>query len=138
VLIVTTPPRAAAAVAARVADMARKGWLRVAGVIENMSGFTCEHGTTYHLFGSGGGQALAQEIGVPLVGSVPFEPAMAEGGDLGQPASLRGEGPVAAAFGALADRLVADVVPPVEMSGCTARLLDRVAAAVDEPVGDGT
>src|SRR6202043_3219429 len=47
VLVVTTPPMAAQKVAARAADMARKGHLRVAGVIENMSAFTCEHGTTY-------------------------------------------------------------------------------------------
>ena len=53
-LVVTTPPLAAQKVAARAADMARKGYLRVAGVIENMSDFTCEHGTTYALFGSGG------------------------------------------------------------------------------------
>ena len=53
VLVVTTPPLAAQKVAARAADMARKGYLRVAGVIENMSDFTCEHGTTYALFGAG-------------------------------------------------------------------------------------
>ncbi len=55
VLVVTTPPVAAQKVAARTADMARKGYLRVAGVIENMSDFVCEHGTSYALFGSGGG-----------------------------------------------------------------------------------
>ncbi len=53
VLVVTTPPIAAQKVAARAADMARKGHLRVAGVIENMSAFTCDHGTTYALFGAG-------------------------------------------------------------------------------------
>ena len=67
-LVVTTPPVAAQRVAARAADMARRGYLRVAGVIENMSDFTCEHGTTYSLFGSGGGERLATELGVPLVG----------------------------------------------------------------------
>ncbi|MGH9060991.1 MAG: Mrp/NBP35 family ATP-binding protein, partial [Acidimicrobiales bacterium] len=131
VLIVTTPPLAAAKVAARAADMARKGWLRVAGVVENMSAFTCEHGTSYALFGSGGGQLLADEIGVPLVGSIPFDPAVAVGGDAGEPAALQDGGPVAAAFGAVADRLVSEIVPVVEMSGCTARLLDRVNAALD-------
>ncbi len=58
-LIVTTPALAAQKVAVRAADMARKGYLRVAGVIENMSGFTCEHGEHYDLFGSGGGARLA-------------------------------------------------------------------------------
>ena len=64
-LIVTTPALAAQKVAVRAADMARKGYLRVAGVIENMSGFTCDHGERYDLFGSGGGDRLAAEIGAP-------------------------------------------------------------------------
>jgi hypothetical protein len=74
VLVVTTPPVAAQKVAARTADMARKGYLRVAGVIENMSDFTCEHGTTYALFGSGGGARLAADVGVPLIGRIPLHP----------------------------------------------------------------
>ena len=57
VIVVTTPPVAAQKVAARTADMAGKGYLRVAGVIENMSDFVCDHGTSYALFGSGGGPA---------------------------------------------------------------------------------
>ena len=64
-LVVTTPPLAAQKVAARAADMARKGYLRVAGVIENMSDFTCEHGTTYALFGSGGGEPPGPRVGRP-------------------------------------------------------------------------
>jgi len=63
VLIVTTPPLAAQKVAGRAADMARKGHLRVAGVIENMSAFVCEHGVRYPLFGEGGGQRLAERSG---------------------------------------------------------------------------
>lgn len=128
VLIVTTPPAAAARVAARVADMARKGWLRVAGVIENMSGFTCEHGSTYQLFGSGGGQCLAEDVGVPLLGTVPFDPSVAAGGDEGRPAVLGG-GPVAQAFDSIVELIVSEVIPPVEMSGCTARLLSAMEAA---------
>ena len=54
-VIVTTPALAAQKVAIRAADMARRSFLRVAGVIENMSAFTCEHGETYALFGAGGG-----------------------------------------------------------------------------------
>ena len=76
-LIVTTPALAAQKVAARAADMARRSFLRVCGVIENMSAFTCEHGTSYALFGEGGGQALADEIGVPLLGQIPLEPRVA-------------------------------------------------------------
>ena len=89
-LVVTTPPVAAQKVAARAADMARRGYLRVAGVIENMSDFTCEHGTTYALFGSGGGERLAQSLGVPLVGSIPLHPDLAAGGDAGVPVASAG------------------------------------------------
>src|SRR5581483_10780061 len=60
-VIVTTPALAAQKVAARAADMARRGYLRVAGVVENMTSFTCEHGGEYALFGSGGGERLAEE-----------------------------------------------------------------------------
>ena len=94
-LIVTTPALAAQKVAARAADMARRSFLRVCGVIENMSAFTCDHGQSYALFGEGGGQALADEIGVPLLGQVPLEPAVAAGGDAGVPVSLDGDGPAA-------------------------------------------
>jgi ATP-binding protein involved in chromosome partitioning len=128
-LVVTTPPQAAQKVAARAADMARRGYLRVAGVIENMSDFTCEHGTTYALFGSGGGARLASELGVPLVGSIPLHPQMASGGDDGSPVAL-GDGELAAVFAELARRLAEEVAPVIETAGCTARLLDRVNSAV--------
>lgn len=129
-LIVTTPALAAQKVAARAADMARKGYLRVAGVIENMSAFTCDHGDSYPLFGTGGGARLAEEIGVPLIGTIPLDARVAAGGDEGAPAALALDGPVAAAFAAVADRVVEEIFPPVEMAGCTARLLDSVEAAL--------
>src|SRR4029077_11576816 len=69
-IIITTPAVSAQKVAIRAADMARRSYLRVAGVIENISSFTCEHGTPYALFGTGGGQTLADEIGVELLGRV--------------------------------------------------------------------
>jgi ATP-binding protein involved in chromosome partitioning len=129
-LIVTTPALAAQKVAARAADMARKGYLRVAGVIENMSAFTCEHGSSYPLFGEGGGARLAEQIGAPLLGSIPIDPAVALGGDEGAPAALAADGPVAEAFAALAECIVTDAIPLVEMKDCTARLLDQVEAAL--------
>jgi ATP-binding protein involved in chromosome partitioning len=129
VLVVTTPPIAAQKVASRAADMARKGHLRVAGVIENMSAFTCEHGTTYALFGEGGGERLAAEIGVPLVGRVPLHPDMAPAGDAGAPVALA-DGPLAEAFDALAARIVDDVAPLFEVTGCTAQMIERVEQAV--------
>ncbi|HEV2768089.1 MAG TPA: P-loop NTPase [Acidimicrobiales bacterium] len=128
-IIVTTPAVGAQKVAARAADMARKSYLRVAGVIENMSAFTCDHGQSYALFGTGGGGALASDIGVPLLGQVPLEPAVSTGGDTGAPVAL-GEGPAAEAFHAIAARIVDEAIPPVDMAGCTARLLDSVEAAL--------
>ena len=129
VLVVTTPPVAAQKVAARAADMARRGHLRVAGVIENMAPFTCEHGTTYALFGEGGGERLSTELGVPLVGSVPLHPDVVSGGDNGTPVAM-GDGPLADTFSALATAIVTDIAPVVEVAGCTAQLLERVEEAL--------
>jgi ATP-binding protein involved in chromosome partitioning len=129
VLIVTTPPVAAQKVAGRAADMARKGHLRVAGVIENMSAFVCAHGERYPLFGEGGGRRLAEDIGVPLVGEIPLDPAVSSGGDEGRPVALTG-GAAGEAFLAIADRILTDVAPRVEMSGCSARMLERVEQAL--------
>jgi ATP-binding protein involved in chromosome partitioning len=128
-LLVTTPPLAAQRVAARAADMAARGYLRVAGVVENMSDFTCEHGTTYKLFGAGGGERLAAELGVPLVGTIPLHPDMAESGDTGRPVAL-GDGELAAVFSKLATAVAERIAPVLEMNGCTARLLDTMAGAV--------
>lgn len=121
VIVVTTPAVAAQKVAVRVVDMARKNYLRVAGVVENMSAFTCDHGETYALFGAGGGETLAHDAGVPLLGSVPLEAAVATGGDAGQPTAL-GTGAAAAAFQAIAAHLHDEVVPSRQMAGCSARL----------------
>ncbi len=130
VIVVTTPAVAAQKVAIRAVSMARKSFLRVAGVIENMSAFTCDHGEAYALFGSGGGAALAETAGVPLLGQVPIEPAVAAGGDAGEPAVL-GEGPAAEVFRTIAERLVTEAIPPAELAGCSARMLDAMVAALD-------
>ena len=132
-IIVTTPALAAQKVASRAADMARRSFLRVAGVIENMSSFTCDHGESYALFGVGGGQALADEIGVPLLGQVPLEPAVGAGGDAGMPVSLSPDGGAAAVvFRSIAQQIISDIAPPINMSGCSARMLAAVAAAFDK------
>ncbi len=130
VLVVTTPPLAAQKVAARTADMARKGYLRVIGVIENMSDFTCEHGESYALFGSGGGARLAADIGVPLLGQVPLHPSVSAGGDAGTPVALDDDQPLAAEFARMAGVLVTSAAPVVSMEGCSARVLERVEAAL--------
>jgi ATP-binding protein involved in chromosome partitioning len=82
VVVVTTPQIAAQQVAVRAASMAEKVGMRVTGVIENMSYLV---GTGQEIFGSGGGQRLADEIGVPLLGRVPLDPALREAADAGTP-----------------------------------------------------
>jgi ATP-binding protein involved in chromosome partitioning len=122
-LVVTTPALAAQKVASRVADMARRSYLKVVGVVENMSAFTCAHGEEYPLFGTGGGEALAAEIGVPLLARIPLEPGVAAGGDAGAPLALaEPQSAAGQAFHLLAHRVATEIMPPVEMAGCTARI----------------
>jgi ATP-binding protein involved in chromosome partitioning len=85
ILIVTTPQPAAQTVAHRAAEMADKVELEILGVIENMAGFTTPGGERFSIFGEGGGEVLADELGVPLIGSVPLEEALREGADEGRP-----------------------------------------------------
>lgn len=129
-IIVTTPAVSAQKVAIRAADMARRSFLRVAGVIENMSHFTCEHGTVHPLFGEGGGATLANEIGAELLGQVPIETAVASGSDSGEPVALSGSSPAAEVFRDIAKKIVAATVPVTEMAGCSARLLESVEIAL--------
>jgi ATP-binding protein involved in chromosome partitioning len=84
-LIVTTPQAVAQKVARRSADMAAKLKLEVAGVIENMSGFVTPAGERYPIFGTGGGQLLAEELDVPLLAQVPLTMALREQSDSGLP-----------------------------------------------------
>jgi ATP-binding protein involved in chromosome partitioning len=129
-IIVTTPARSAQKVAARAAVMGRNNYLRIAGVVENMSAFVNEAGTVYELFGSGGGEELARDIGAPLIGRIPIDAAVAHGGDTGAPIVV-GAGPAADALRALVERVVEEAVPPVAMAGCSARMLDAAVAALD-------
>jgi len=103
VFVVTTPQPAAQRVAQRSAYAARKLKLAVRGVIENMSWFTGDDGTRYELFGSGGGQQLSEELGVPLLARIPLVPALREGGDDGLPVVVADpDGEVAEVFARLA------------------------------------
>jgi ATP-binding protein involved in chromosome partitioning len=85
VIIVTTPQPAAQRVAQRAAYMAQKVNLELMGVIENMSWFRGDDGKAYELFGSGGGEELAEQLGVPLLGRVPLVPQLRVGADEGRP-----------------------------------------------------
>ena len=131
-VVVTTPQKTAQKVAARVADMARRSFMPVIGVIENMAGFTTPDGEHFKLFGEGGGQELADELGVPLIASIPLDPFVVEGGDGGEPIiRANPSSPAAVAVGGGAARLV-ELLPPVEDETCTARI-DRLLEGLQAP-----
>src|SRR4051794_37985628 len=112
VIVVTTPQPAAQRVAQRAAAMAEKVDLDVIGVIENMSWFTGDDGKRYQLFGAGGGEELAGELGVPLLAQIPLVEALREGGDTGRPIVLaEPDGEVARVFRDLAERIDTDLAP---------------------------
>lgn len=94
-VVVTTPQEAAAEVAVRAGMVAKETSQRIAGVIENMSGFPCPHcGEVVDIFGSGGGQKVANVLTsslgaeVPLLGRIPFDVRLREGGDSGAPLAV--------------------------------------------------
>lgn len=129
-LIVTTPAVSAQKVAIRAADMARRSFLRVAGVIENMSTFECDHGHQYALFGTGGGQALADEIGVELLGQVPIEATVAAGSDAGEPVVLADIGIASQVFKKIAAHIIEETPDVDEMAECSARDSDVAEVGV--------
>jgi ATP-binding protein involved in chromosome partitioning len=130
-LVVTTPAAVAQRVAARVADMARRSYLKVAGVVENMSYFVAPDGSRHAIFGEGGGEDLANEIGAPLLGQTPVEPAVSAGGDEGRPVAVSDpDSPAGQAFRDIAEVIVRELLPPVEMAGCTARIFEQARATL--------
>lgn len=128
-ILVTTPGIAAQRVAARSADFARKSNIRVLGVIENMSALSCACGAQHALFGEGGGQALASQLSVPLLATIPLRAEISSAGDVGEPAVLHES--QCGDFRALARSILDDVAPPPGAPGCSARLLDSVQRAVE-------
>jgi len=112
VYVVTTPQPAAQTVAQRAAFMAETVKLEVKGVIENMSWFTGDDGKRYHLFGSGGGQELADRLEVPLLGMVPLTQALREGADTGQPIVVtEPDSETAQVFASIAETIDIELAP---------------------------
>ena len=108
VLVVTTPQPAAQTVARRAAEMASKVDLELLGVIENMSGFTTPEGERFAIFGEGGGQLLADDLDLPLIGKVPLSETLREHADSGTPLVLEEpDDPAAQAIAAAARGIVA-------------------------------
>jgi ATP-binding protein involved in chromosome partitioning len=112
VIIVTTPQAAAQKVAQRAAYMAKKVNLSVVGVIENMSWFRGDDGKAYEIFGSGGGEELAEQLGVPLLGQIPLVSALRAGGDDGHPIVVsHPDDEASVVIRAIAEKLVTDLAP---------------------------
>jgi ATP-binding protein involved in chromosome partitioning len=113
ILVVTTPQQAAAEVAERAGTIALQTRQRIAGVVENMSWLPCPHcGEKVDVFGSGGGEAVAEALTravgatVPLLGQVPIDVRLREGGDSGEPLVLsHPDSPAAKVLQAISDRL---------------------------------
>jgi ATP-binding protein involved in chromosome partitioning len=113
-VIVTTPQATAQKVARRAAQMADKVSLQIGGVIENMSGFTTPSGERFAIFGEGGGQELADELDVPLLGKVPLTMPLREHADSGTPLVVEDPGdPASQAIHQAARGLIAMGRPPV-------------------------
>ncbi len=116
-VIVTTPQPAAQKVAQRAAGTAKQFKLEIAGVIENMSGFVTPSGERFTIFGEGGGQLLADELDVPLLGKIPLQEELREGADEGRPLVLTDpDAPASQALFHAARGLIAlgDVTPAAE------------------------
>jgi ATP-binding protein involved in chromosome partitioning len=135
-LIVTTPQAVAQKVAKRSADMADKLNLEVAGVIENMAGFTTPSGESFALFGEGGGQLLAEELDVPLLGRVPLTMALREQSDGGLPVVLANPRDAAAqAIVQIAQRLIAMTPVALPMMAAAEPEPEPLPVVAPKPVG---
>lgn len=113
IIVVTTPQQAAAEVAERAGSMAVQTHQRIVGVIENMAWFELPDGTRSELFGSGGGQSVADSLTrilgtpVPLLGQVPIDPSVSPSGDAGTPVVLsNATGPAGTALRGIARQLM--------------------------------
>ena len=129
-LVITTPQPVAQKVAARSAEMAAKRKLEIAGVIENMSGFVTPSGERFQLFGEGGGQLLADELGVPLLAQIPLTMPLREQSDAGLPLVMSDpDDPAAQAIRHAARGLIA--LSPIELPVMQA----PAPAAAPKPAG---
>ena len=109
-VIVTLPQLVSLEDARRGLEMFRQLDVPIFGVVENMSYLELPDGTRMDVFGSGGGQRLAQDAGVPFIGAIPMDPSVRQGGDTGQPVVVsRPDSPVAQALRSLAENVAASV-----------------------------
>jgi len=109
-IIVTLPQQVSLDDARRSIEMFRQLDVGILGVVENMSYLELPDGTRMDVFGSGGGERLAQEAGVPFIGAIPMDPAVRQGGDLGKPVVLaQPDSPVSIAFKSIAQDIASKI-----------------------------
>lgn len=109
-VLVTTPQEVALSDVRKAYSMFEQLQVPLLGIVENMSYFECAHGERYHIFGNGGGEALAERYGIPFLGSVPIALSIREGGDLGVPVVVgQPQSTQALAFQSIARQVAAQV-----------------------------
>ena len=121
-IVVTTPQLMAQKVATRVADMAKRSFIPLLGVVENMSYFESNSGEKYNLFGEGGGEALSEKFGLPLLAKIPISEDTNNKADDGIPL-IKQESNSSTKLAI--ENLVKDIaikLPPVADETCTGRL----------------
>jgi len=131
-LIVTTPQPTAQKVARRAAEMAHRVDLPIVGVVENMAGFVTPSGERFEIFGQGGGDELAEEIDVPLLGRVPLTMPLREQADAGLPLVIENpDDPAAQSIRQVARGLIAALPPaPIALN-----VIQPPAPEAPKPVG---
>ena len=89
-----------------------------------------DSGKTHEVFGSGGGEDLAAQIDSPLIGKIPLDRSVVDGADTGTPAVLGG-GAAADMLRSIAHQIATELIPPVDMSGCSTRIIDQALANLE-------
>ena len=121
-IVVTTPQLMAQKVATRVADMAKRSFIPLLGVIENMSYFETNTGDKFNIFGQGGGDALAEQFALPMLGKIPISEDTNDIADDGTPLILQEKNtPTKTEIEKLIS-VIAEKLPPIVDETCTGRL----------------
>ena len=121
-IVVTTPQVTSQKVATRVADMAKRSFIPLLGVIENMSYFETNTGKKYEIFGEGGGEKLAEQFAIPLLMKIPLSESTTTEADKGIPLiEQEADTPTKSSLHTLVDKIT-DALPPITDETCTGRI----------------
>ena len=121
-IVVTTPQVTAQKVATRVADMAKRSFIPLLGVIENMSYFETNTGKKYEIFGKGGGEKLAEQFAIPLLMKIPLSESTTAEADKGIPLiEQQADTPTKSSLNTLVNKITA-ALPPITDETCTGRI----------------